>query len=206
MVLENTLSDNNKLTEPTLTDLKAELNPASQLSNYQDPNPAEGYTPLKAVIQQYQALNITTVQSLTRDLPRQHVDRTKNQLDQVCQLSDDILAEVSNLNEGISRLRQTLQSQLYCQERKTGLLVQAVQRYELCVPYIDEIQLRNILEEDKNVWKDYYEQAVEVAEREVSEVTKLIEQQKQQLEALLSMSQQRLDMIPAMVQSETPSV
>ena len=44
----------------------------------------------------------------------------------------------------------------------------------MCVPLIDENQLRTLLEEDKNVWKDYYEQAVEVAEREVSQVTKLI--------------------------------
>ena len=49
----------------------------------------------------------------------------------------------------------------------------------MCVPLIDENELRILLEEDKKVWKDYYEQAVEVAEREVSQVTKLIEEQKQ---------------------------
>ena len=76
----------------------------------------------------------------------------------------------------------------------------------MCVPLIDETELKNLLEEDKNVWKDYYDQAVEVAEREVNQVTKLIEVQKQQLEELLSQSQQRLDMIPTLAQNENPSV
>ena len=76
----------------------------------------------------------------------------------------------------------------------------------MCVPLIDETELKNLLEEDKYVWKDYYDQAVEVAEREVNQVTKLIEVQKQQLEELLSQSQQRLDMIPTLAQNENPSV
>ena len=58
----------------------------------------------------------------------------------------------------------------------------------MCVPLIDENELQKLLEEDQKVWKDYYDQAVEVAEREVDQVTKLIEVQKQQLEELLSQS------------------
>ena len=58
----------------------------------------------------------------------------------------------------------------------------------MCMPLIDENELKKLLEEDQKVWKDYYDQAVEVAEREVDQVTKLIEVQKQQLEELLSQS------------------
>ena len=58
----------------------------------------------------------------------------------------------------------------------------------MCVPLIDENELQKLLEQDQKVWKDYYDQAVEVAEREVDQVTKLIEVQKQQLEELLSQS------------------
>ena len=58
----------------------------------------------------------------------------------------------------------------------------------MCMPLIDENELKKLLEEDQKVWKDYYDQAVEVAEREVDQVTKLIEVQKQQLEELLSKS------------------
>ena len=58
----------------------------------------------------------------------------------------------------------------------------------MCMPLIDENELKKLLEEDQKVWKDYYDQAVEVAEREIDQVTKLIEVQKQQLEELLSKS------------------
>ena len=94
------------------------------------------------------------------------------------------------------KLREKIRQNLNSPEKRFGYLKHDINDYFECIPMMKADQFRDLLEEDRQVWKSYSEEASDKVKKVTLAYEKLIEEHKRKLEEFVRESQRMLLDIP----------
>ena len=80
------------------------------------------------------------------------------------------------------KLREKIKDNLNSADRRLGFLNHNGMDYYSCLPIIHVKKFKALLEEDRSVWKQFYEKASVKATKVADEIARLQEQQRKMLE------------------------
>ena len=100
------------------------------------------------------------------------------------------------VNRQNMKLREKIKSNLNSADKRLGFLNHDGMEYYSCLPIIHAKRLKALLEEDRSVWKRFYEKASVKATKVAEEIARLQEEQRKMLEKLIQESQANLLEIP----------
>ena len=109
-----------------------------------------------------------------------------------------VLEDMHVLNAMNLKLREKIRQNLNSPQKRFGYLKHDINDYFDCIPLMKAEQFRDLLEEDRQVWKSYSEEASDKVKQVTLAYEKLIEEHKRKLEEFVRESQNMLMNIPVL--------
>lgn len=136
----------------------------------------ENYEQLNAALLMDSTSRENLMTEVADKLPKEHIVSAQHQFQQMEAFIDQTLDEVNALNANSLKLKEKIKNNLNTPDKRFGYLKHNLEAYMDCIPLLNADQLSAYLNEDRAVWKTYYEKAEEEARLVSENIAKLLEE------------------------------